>query len=546
MFWIFSFNSRYYFKVGVETGGHDHPDTRVVAPKQAEGAQAEEAAVPDGEGSKLKVVLGDVSLDVSLRGAGDLRQVNTPGSPAEGREADEADPYGAVEFTGGSAEGSDEADEADPDGAVEFTGSPAEGREADEADPDQESELSRKVAEGEMELLSKIVNGVGIYQFLQQLLKHNSELARLLDVVIRGRNGITSYEQLRPVVEEVQKAFERNREVLVNVLEEIINSLALKEVLRSLKRGPEKLNSVADAVKEHIGGLERLMTAIFERLTKGEIQGIHPAVFVVFLLLALGIIGGIEFTSSKVAYAQGPLPPTAAPVAPTAAGPGQGDPTPETTVSVPPTPAPPQPTAAGPEQGDQEATATETPEPTATVTATPDGTITVTATVPVPVPPTPAPPQPTAAGPGQGITTPEPTATETPPPATIIVTITPSPTATETPTPPAQTPGKEETPTPPAPTPGKEETPTPPAPTVTVQVVTPTGETPTREIVFQIPPTATAVLLDRPPVRPPNTSGRLVEEDSQPIPREAFVPIIGLGLLIGAGVAYRIHANSRR
>ena len=584
MFWIFNFNSRYYFAARSETGRRlaakpelsrrPRGEIGAVVPKQAEGVQEEEAAVRDGEGPELKVVPGSISLQIP--GASGIVRVGTQTGVAGLTLGDRS--------TRRRVERSKDED--------------------DTANPDQESTLSKAVAEGTMESVYKKVNGVEIYKFLQQLFKDNPDLAKLLGVVIRGRNGVPSYPQLRPFVEEALRVLVINQQVLVGLSEKVLNDLLLKQVLSSLKERvlnslvdaeldsavaekldfvlAEELDAVKPAVAGHKEGVEGLTTAIeilkkeLGTETKGYVR--HP-VGVAILLLVLMISINSSFWTS-VAYAQESAPEIPQPPQPTAGGGGQGTSTPEATPTerVPDTPAPVTPTTGGGEQGTPTPEATATPQPSPTPEATPTRTPTievtavtvspthVTVTATVQVPETVAPVTPEPGGGGQGTPTPRARATETPPPTATITIIIPSPTATppgETPTtPPATATPPTETPTPPptdvpppqppTETPRKPDrppaTPTPtPTPTETPPPAIVIIQTPTETIEFEIPSTATAVLLRRPTVLPGDTSGALVGPErgnSQLTPWE-FVIISGvISLLIGMGIlAYRQLKN---
>jgi len=595
MFWIFNFNSRYYFAARSETGRRlaakpelsrrPRGEIGAVVPKQAEGVQEEEAAVRDGEGPELKVVPGSISLQIP--GASGIVRVGTQTGVAGLTLGDRS--------TRRRVERSKDED--------------------DTANPDQESTLSKAVAEGTMESVYKKVNGVEIYKFLQQLFKDNPDLAKLLGVVIRGRNGVPSYPQLRPFVEEALRVLVINQQVLVGLSEKVLNDLLLKQVLSSLKERvlnslvdaeldsavaekldfvlAEELDAVKPAVAGHKEGVEGLTTAIeilkkeLGTETKDYVR--HP-VGVAILLLVLMISINSSFWTS-VAYAQESAPEIPQPPQPTAGGGGQGTSTPEATPTerVPDTPAPVTPTTGGGEQGTPTPEATPTPQPSPTPEATPYRTPTievtavtvgptavtvtaiVTATPTERVPDTPAPVTPTTGGGEQG--TPTPRATETPPPATITMII-PSPTATppgETPTtpPPATATPPGETPTtPPATATPPTETPTPPPtdvpppqpPTETPRkpdrppaTPTPTPpptetppptivliETPEGKIEFEIPSTATPVLFDKPKkIESSNTSGALAGPErgnSQLEPLVGVAMAAAVSLVISVGI----------
>jgi len=597
MFWIFNFNSRYYFAARSETGRRlaakpelsrrPRGEIGAVVPKQAEGVQEEEAAVRDGEGPELKVVPGSISLQIP--GASGIVRVGTQTGVAGLTLGDRS--------TRRRVERSKDED--------------------DTANPDQESTLSKAVAEGTMESVYKKVNGVEIYKFLQQLFKDNPDLAKLLGVVIRGRNGVPSYPQLRPFVEEALRVLVINQQVLVGLSEKVLNDLLLKQVLSSLKERvlnslvdaeldsavaekldfvlAEELDAVKPAVAGHKEGVEGLTTAIeilkkeLGTETKGYVR--HP-VGVAILLLVLMISINSSFWTS-VAYAQESAPEIPQPPQPTAGGGGQGTSTPEATPTerVPDTPAPVTPTTGGGEQGTPTPEATPTPQPSPTPEATPYRTPTievtavtvgptavtvtaiVTATPTERVPDTPAPVTPTTGGGEQGTPTPRARATETPPPTATITIIIPSPTATppgETPTtPPATATPPTETPTPPptdvpppqppteTPTPPPTDVPPPQPPTETPRkpdrppatptpTPTPTEtpppaiviiQTPTETIEFEIPSTATAVLLRRPTVLPGDTSGALVGPERGWSSQMAdLLELVPLALLVAASI----------
>ena len=566
MFCVFNFNSKYYFAPSPEAGGRssgavDADLTERVEGSRVEGARVEGVAVPGGEGPELEVVPGSISLQIP--GASGLNM----------RVATQIDEAGLILED-------------------ESTGSSAEGSEANTTNPDQESALSRKVAEGTMELLSEIVNSGKIYEFLQQLFKHIPKLVEWLGITIRGRKGIPTYEQLRDLVEEAQRGLEINREALVKSLERMIHDLAFnlsfEGVLRSLNERERnsvvdaeqnsvvaaELDSMAAAIEGHKEGVEGLTNAI-EILKKElgtEIMGYvrHP-VGVAILLLALMISINSYFWTHSVAYAQEQVPSTLAPVTPTTDGGEQEDQTPTPTEPVPPTLAPVTPTTDGGGQGTPTPRTSPTPEatpyrtPTIEVTAVTVGPTAVTVTAIVtatptptePVPPTLAPVTPTTDGGGQGTPTPRARATETPPPTATITIIIPSPTATppgETPTtPPATATPPTETPTPPptdvpppqpptetprkpdrppaTPTPTPTPTETPP-PTAIVLIETPEGK-----IEFEIPSTATAVLLRRPTVLPGDTSGALVGPERGWSSQMAdLLELVPLALLVAASI----------
>ena len=533
MFWIFNFNSRYYFAVRSETGGSLGDRT---VTEQAQGVQEKGAAVRDGGELKPGFVPDDILLQDADRQ--NLREVDT--QIAEADQIDEADQTLQDKSTGSPAEGS-EADTADPADSADPDKEPKPSDEADTANPNQRFELSMVAAKGTMELLFEIVKSVKIYEFLQQLFKHNPKLVGWLGITIRGRKGIASHLQLRELVEEAQRVFVRNQKDLVKSLERMIRSLAFEGVLRSLnerRRDPvvaEELDSMVDAVVQaHADGMERLTTAIGTPAEGLKIQ-IKYAILIVSLVIAFfgpsaTLNNRLSWTGSTV-FAQDSLPPT-----------GQ----------------PPKPTTGGGEQETSTPEPTATPEPTiqvTAVTATPDG-ITVTATIPLP--PTGEPPRPTTGGGEQPTSTP----TETPPPPTATATATatitiiiPSPTATATETtipptqtpvvtiipPPPQPPTKTPTPTdvppppqPPTETPEQPPTETPP-PTAIVLIETPEGK-----IEFEIPSTATPVLFDKPKkIGSSNTSGALAGPErgnSQLEPLVGVAMAAAVSLVISVGI----------
>ena len=549
-----------------ETGGRHSDEVDVVVTEQAQGVPEKGATVPDGEGPELEVVPGSISLQIPGASGLDIRvgtQIGEAGLILED----------------------------------ESTGSPAEGSEADTANPDQRFELSRVVAEGTMKLLSEKVNSVKIYyKFLQKLLESNPNLVEWLGITIRGRKGIASHLQLRDLVEEAQRGLEINREPLVKSLERMIRyltfNLAFEEVSRSLNERElnavaaaeqnsvvaAELDSMAAAIEGHKEGVEGLTNAIeilkkeLGTETKGYVR--HP-VGVAILLLVLMISINSYFWTHSVAYAQ--ELPTVAPVTPEPGGGEQGTPTPEATATPQPSPTP-------------EATPTRTPTIEVTAVTVSPTHVTVTATVQVPE--TAAPVTPSPGGGEQGTptststptptetstSTPTPTPTETPPPpptatATATATITiiiPSPTATATETtiPPTQTPvvtiippppqpptlTPTETPTrqpdlPPTATPKPDKPPEPtptPTPTLTAIVLI---ETPEGKIEVEIPPTATAALLRQPTVPPADTSGALVGPERgnpQLTPLACAAILLGLSLLISAGVVASRRRRERK
>ena len=522
MFCVFNFNSKYYFVPSPEAGGRHSDEVDLVVTEQAQGVQEKGATVPDGEGPELEVVPGSISLQIPGASGLDIR-VGTQTGVAGLTLGDRS--------TRRRVERSKDED--------------------DTANPDQESTLSKAVAEGTMESVYKKVNGVEIYKFLQQLFKDNPDLAKLLGVVIRGRNGVPSYPQLRPFVEEALRVLVINQQVLVGLSEKVLNDLLLKQVLSSLKERvlnslvdaeldsavaekldfvlAEELDAVKPAVAGHKEGVEGLTTAIeilkkeLGTETKGYVR--HP-VGVAILLLVLMISINSSFWTS-VAYAQESAPEIPQPPQPTAGGGGQGTSTPEATPTerVPDTPAPVTPTTGGGEQGTPTPEATPTPQPSPTPEATPYRTPTievtavtvgptavtvtaiVTATPTERVPDTPAPVTPTTGGGEQGTPTPRARATETPPPATITMII-PSPTATppgETPTtPPATATPPTETPPTETPTPPPTDVPPPRPPTETPEQ--PPTATPEQPPTATNTPAATqtpVVTIIPPPPRPP-------------------------------------------
>ena len=180
-----------------------------------------------------------------------------------------------------------------------------------------------------MKLLSGIVNGAEIYKSLQQLFKDNPDLAKLLDVVIRGREGVPSYPQLRPFVEKVQETFLANQQALVGLSEEVLNDLLLKQLLRSLnerRRDPvvaAELNAVAAAeldsmvatVAGHKKGVTELKTAT-EKLREG--LGTETMGYVRYRLYAaiLALVILINFLPFWTSVARAQELPTPAAVTP--------------------------------------------------------------------------------------------------------------------------------------------------------------------------------------------------------------------------------------
>ena len=531
MFWIFNFNSRYYFAARSETGRRlaakpelsrrPRGEIGAVVPKQAEGVQEEEAAVRDGEGPELKVVPGSISLQIP--GASGIVRVGTQTGVAGLTLGDRS--------TRRRVERSKDED--------------------DTANPDQESTLSKAVAEGTMESVYKKVNGVEIYKFLQQLFKDNPDLAKLLGVVIRGRNGVPSYPQLRPFVEEALRVLVINQQVLVGLSEKVLNDLLLKQVLSSLKERvlnslvdaeldsavaekldfvlAEELDAVKPAVAGHKEGVTELKTAT-EKLREG--LGTETMGYVRYRLYAaiLALVILINFLPFWTSVARAQELPTPAAVTPGIGGSGQGNPNETSGQPLLPTVAPvtPEPGGSGQENSNETPEPQKTPEPTIQVTAVTVSptVVTVTATATIPLPPTAAPVTPSPGGGEQGTPTPESTPTPTPTQTAVVTIIIPTATATpEQPPTATNTPAATQTPVvtiipppprPPIETPEQPPTATPeqpptetPIPTPTVIIQTPTGET----IEFKIPPTATAALFRQPRVEHADTSGAVPDSE---------------------------------
>ena len=592
MFCVFNFNSKYYFAPSPEAGGRssgavDADVTERVEGAQAEGSRVEGArvegvAVPGGEGPELEVVPGSISLQIP--GASGLNM----------RVATQIDEAGLIledESTGSSAEGS-EANTTNPDQESALSRKVAEGT------MELLSEIvnSGKIYEFLQQLfkhIPKLVEWLGITIRGRKGIPTYEQLRDLVEEAQRGLeiNREALVKSLERMIHDL--AFNLSFEGVLRSLNERERNSVVDAEQNSVVAA--ELDSMAAAIEGHKEGVEGLTNAIeilkkeLGTETKGYVR--HP-VGVAILLLVLMISINSSFWTS-VAYAQESAPEIPQPPQPTAGGGGQGTSTPEATPTerVPDTPAPVTPTTGGGEQGTPTPEATPTPQPSPTPEATPYRTPTievtavtvgptavtvtaiVTATPTERVPDTPAPVTPTTGGGEQGTPTPRARATETPPPTATITIIIPSPTATppgETPTtPPATATPPTETPTPPptdvpppqppteTPTPPPTDVPPPQPPTETPRkpdrppatptpTPTPTEtpppaiviiQTPTETIEFEIPSTATAVLLRRPTVLPGDTSGALVGPERGWSSQMAdLLELVPLALLVAASI----------